>query len=410
LVLGLIHWAGYGLALHAPPHIHNYSKHHRRTAGEGTRVNRQVRPNPDTASKRREKIRILHMGPDPTRPGGMSAVLRDLLNSPLADTYQLDVIPTYRTPRPLGRLLAFARALPSLARWCAGRGRRLVHVHTAVRGSLYRKSLCVAVAKCARRPVVLHVHAGAGDIHEFASRLGPIRLRLFSAAFRAADRVLSVSTEGARSIERIFGADEVLFVPNAAPRISLRGLQQADGDRSFPVRLLYMGGFADPAKGGAELVRALPAIASLGPRTEITLAGPGAPPPELVSLLAADAGIAWAGWLDETAKERALKTCDVFVMPSLSEGLPVALLEAMAYGRAIIASAVGGIVDVLTEGVDAVLVPPADNAELVRAVEALIDDPGRRWSLGANARERAERLNREDVCDRIDILYRELLG
>jgi glycosyltransferase involved in cell wall biosynthesis len=369
-----------------------------------------VTPNQDTPSERQGEIRILHVGPDPTRPGGMSAVLRDLLNSPLADTYHLDVIATYRTPRPLGRLLAFARALPSLARWCAGRGRRLVHVHTAVRGSLYRKSLCVAVAKCARRPVVLHVHAGAGDIHEFASRLGPIRIRLFSAAFRAADRVLSVSTEGARSIEQIFGADEVLFVPNAAPRVSPEPPLEGGGDRSHPVRLLYIGGFADPAKGGAALVGALPAIASIRARTEFTLAGPGVPPPELVALLAGDAGIAWAGWLDETAKERALNNCDVFVMPSLSEGLPVALLEAMAHGKAIVASAVGGITDVLTDGVDAVLVPAADNAALVRAVEAMIDDPGRRSHLAANARERAERLNREDVCDRIDAVYRELLA
>jgi len=362
------------------------------------------------ASGRKREIRILHMGPDPTRPGGMSAVLRDLLSSPLADAYHLDVIATYRTPRPVGRLLVFVNALLSLARWCAGRGRRLVHVHTAVRGSLYRKSLCVAVAKCARRPVLLHVHAGAGDIQEFASRLGPIRLRLFSAAFRAADRVLSVSTEGARSIQRTFGPVEVLFVPNAAPRVSLERPRQAGGDPSVPVRLLYMGGFADPAKGGAALVRALPAIASLRPRTEITLAGPGVPPPELGPLLATDAGIAWVGWLDEAAKERALKACDVFLMPSLSEGLPVALLEAMAYGKAIIASAVGGITDVLTDGVNALLVPAADNAALVRAVAAMIDDPRRRTYLAANARERAERLNREDVCDRIDALYRELLA
>ena len=350
-------------------------------------------------------VRVLHMGPDPSRPGGMSAVLRDLLSSPLADAYQLDVIPTYRTARPLARLLVFARALPALARWCLGRGRRLVHVHTAVRGSLYRKSLCVAVAKCARRPVVLHVHAGAGDIEEFASRLGPVRLCFFKAALRTADRVLSVSTEGARCIERIFGTQAVLFVPNAAPSVVLHQ-PLAAGGRDDPVRMLYMGGFADPAKGGETLVRALPAMASLYPHAEITLAGPGTPPQEVISCSSAT----WVGWLDETAKTRALRRCELFIMPSLSEGLPVALLEAMAYGRTIVASSVGGITDVLTDGVNAVLVPAGDHAALVRAVETVVLDPQLRSFLAGNARERAERLNQEDVCDRIDALYREILS
>ena len=163
--------------------------------------------------------KIAHVGPDPRRIGGMEAVLRDLLASPLATRYRLYLISSYVTHRPVGRILVFAKALASLARWCRGDGPRLVHVHTAVRGSIYRKSLCVMVATLAGRRVVLQLHAGAGDIDAFAARLDRVRRGLFGAAMRRADVVLSVSRAGADSIEENFGVEGVIVVPNAAPAV-----------------------------------------------------------------------------------------------------------------------------------------------------------------------------------------------
>jgi glycosyltransferase involved in cell wall biosynthesis len=340
----------------------------------------------------------------------MSAVLRDLLDSPLADAYGLEVIPTYRSPRPLQRMLVFARALMALMRWCRGAGVRLVHVHTAARGSLYRKAICVAVVKSARRPVILHVHAGAGDLRDFANRLGPLRRALLRGAFRSADRVLSVSSNGAREIERLFAVEEVLAVPNAAPRVAPTTSDRPRGEEGVEaVRILYMGGFSDPAKGGELLVRALPAIVSRLPHAEITLAGPGAPPPALNRLLEVHPGLGWVGWLEGGLKAEMLGRCDIFMLPSISEGLPVALLEAMRYGRPIVASRVGGIPDVLEHDVNALLVPPGDPVALAAAVEALASAPQIRATLGRAARDRADGLSR-DGWVRIEAVYRELLG
>lgn len=79
-------------------------------------------------------------------------------------------------------------------------------------------------------------------------------------------------------------------------------------------------------------------------------------------------------------------TADVFLMPSLHEGLPYALLEAMALGRPVIASNVGGLAEVLRDGETALLVPPGDPAALAQALGALGDDPERRAALGRAAR------------------------
>jgi glycosyltransferase involved in cell wall biosynthesis len=337
----------------------------------------------------------------------MAAVVRDLVGSPLSELHRMDVIATWRAVPPLPRIAIFVVSLAKLIRWCLGRGPRIVHIHTAVRGSLYRKSISVTVAKALRRPVILHVHAGAGDIAAFDERIGPVRRTLFAGAFSRADRVLSVSLAGAQEIERRFGIQGIAVVPHAAPRVTLPPRPaDANADR---LRMLYVGGFDNPAKGGAILVEALPEIMSACPTAEVTLAGPGEPPPAARRRFGGWPRLRWVGWLDGEAKALAFAATDIFLAPSITEGLPVALLEAMAYGLAIVATRAGGMPEVLTHDVDAVLVPPGDARTLAEAARGLAHDPGRRTRLGLAARARAATLNAEEVCARLDALYKELV-
>lgn len=330
----------------------------------------------------------------------MPAVVRALLRSPLAERYRFVAIPTYRDRNPTRRLLLFARALITLAGWCARPGQRIVHVHMAARGSMYRKALIVAVAKLMRRPVVLHVHAGSGDIDAFVDRLGPLRRRILRAAFAASDRVLSVSASSAGTLRARLTEAEIIVVPNAPPEV-VANAPRADGER---VEILFLGGFDNPVKGGAVLVEALPALLQRCPQASVVLAGPGKAPNGLPDR------VRWGGWLDEAAKDKAFESADLFAMPSLSEGLPVALLEAMARGLPIVVSRVGGVPEVVTDGADAVLVEPGEPAVLASRLSELVEDPQRRRELGEAAAERARRLADDDVYGRLDAIYTELTG
>ena len=88
----------------------------------------------------------------------------------------------------------------------------------------------------------------------------------------------------------------------------------------------------------------------------------------------------------------------------------MALLEAMAWGRAIVATAVGGVPEVLSDGENGLVVPPADPPALAAALARLAADAGLRARLASAARERARRLNAEEVTDRLDAIYRRLLS
>lgn len=103
-----------------------------------------------------------------------------------------------------------------------------------------------------------------------------------------------------------------------------------------------------------------------------------------------------------------LALADVFVMPSLWEGLPMALLEAMVAGKAIIASATAGIPEAIVDGREGFLVPPGDAAPLAERIRILLTDPQRRASLGAAASVRARReFTVRVMADRYEALYRQ---
>ena len=338
--------------------------------------------------------RILHVGPDV--PGGMRTSTRALFGSRLGEEYELEFVATHTGTSAVRRLPIFLAALVRIAWWSLrGRG-RIVHVHATVRGSLYRKACCVILAKALRRRVVLHVHSGPGDVASFRAGLGALSVAYLRLGFRRADIVLSVSAASAAALAEAFGAEDVVVVPNAVPTVP-------PGERATPADgpplAAYLGGFANPVKGGEVLVEALAGDGLDGLRT--VLAGPGEPP-EL------PAGVDWRGWLDDAGKDSLLREADVFVLASTSEGLPMALLEAMSYGLAIVATAVGGVPDVVADGEQALVVAPGDPAALAAALSRVAADPALRQRLGAAALTRAEDFSPDAVATRIGDVYRRL--
>ena len=134
------------------------------------------------------------------------------------------------------------------------------------------------------------------------------------------------------------------------------------------------------------------------PGVHLLIAGEGDQRGELVALARArGAAVTFAGALDRSGVGEAYAAADVVAVPSVVDragnvdGLPNTLLEALAAGRAVVASAVAGIPDVVVDGENGVLVPPGDASALARALERLAREPATRRRLGETARSRAAR-------------------
>jgi glycosyltransferase involved in cell wall biosynthesis len=105
-----------------------------------------------------------------------------------------------------------------------------------------------------------------------------------------------------------------------------------------------------------------------------------------------------------------LAACDVFTMASDNEGLPVALMEALALGLPVAATAVGGIPGAVTDGVEGILVPPKDPEALADAIATITADTALRMAMSDAARRAGERYDIRIAARHIEQLYRALVG
>jgi glycosyltransferase involved in cell wall biosynthesis len=118
------------------------------------------------------------------------------------------------------------------------------------------------------------------------------------------------------------------------------------------------------------------------------------------------------GFVATEELQRRLSTCDAFVLPAVvdakgdTEGLGVVLIEAMSYARPVIASAAGGIVDIVQDGRNGLLVPPGDAAALAAAIGGMMEDPARARALGLQGRDdAAARFSWDAIADRLAEIY-----
>jgi L-malate glycosyltransferase len=167
-----------------------------------------------------------------------------------------------------------------------------------------------------------------------------------------------------------------------------------------------------PEKGVANFLKAAARLAPLFPEAHFVIAGDGPLRQELMAL-AEDLGLGTrAHFLGfRTDASALMKSLDVLVVPSLTEGSPLVTLEAMAAGTPVVASAVGGIPDQVRHDKEGLLVPPGDIDALGDALLDLLRDPYRASRLGEAGRRRAaSRFSHATMVRQIEDVYREALG
>jgi glycosyltransferase involved in cell wall biosynthesis len=277
----------------------------------------------------------------------------------------------------------------------------IVHVHSSHWHSFYQSSWYVLFASVVwRRPVVLHVHGSGFDTFlETESTL--VRL-LQSVVFDASDVVVALSESWADLIERYVEPEKVTVLHNAV-EISVY-------EPSFsvsPVQISFVSNHVR-RKGVEELVNAVERLVDERP-VEITIAGKG-PLSHLVEDLATSRPeVNYVGFVSEERKREILEESTVYVLPTYAEGVPIAILEAMAGGNAIVSTEVGGIPSIVDDD-NGVLVKPGDDVVLADAIRSLLDDPQRVESMARESRYRVESAHSwDDVSDKLVTLYYSLI-
>jgi glycosyltransferase involved in cell wall biosynthesis len=239
--------------------------------------------------------------------------------------------------------------------------------------------------------------------------VGPLRGRLTAMLARwlarRGDAVRCLYSRSAELATRAgVNADRLVVVPSRCDP-ALFDPTRHDG---APVRgrLLFVGNLID-GKGVQYLLDAVARVAKTHPHVSLVVAGSG-PYDAALRARAERLGVAerveFVGRVPHASLPAALAACEVFVFPSLSEATPRAVMEAMSMARPVVASAVGGIPDLVEDGVHGRLVPPADAERLADAIRAVLDAPEDSRAAGRRARQRV--LDRFTVAHHVDAMAR----
>lgn len=330
-------------------------------------------------------MKVLICGDHPSTKGGMAVVMRTVdgfLQSSPSGAGDLEY--AFMDPRgrenwtPVSSLLALLVIVREIVR-----GVDVVHLNTASRGSTYRNLVIALTATMCRRPYVIHLHGGG--YREFVAGTPGIVRRLVLRYFAGAAVVVALTPSWGRYLVAELGvpAEKLRTVPNGT---EAPGHELPATARNGVPTFVFVGRLTD-SKGVPTLLRAFADIAEATGAC-LLLVGGDVDRQTREALASAPEGVEVVGWVDHARAIAMMARARAVVLPSRLENMPLAVLEAMSVGTAVVATRVGGVPEILDDEVEGLLVDPGDEAQLREALLSLCGSPERARALGDRGRKR----------------------
>jgi glycosyltransferase involved in cell wall biosynthesis len=327
---------------------------------------------------------VLMLGPSLEQKGGMATVQKLILEFRNQDI-NIKHICTHEEGTISHRIIIFIKALSNFIRQLWFYEFDLVHIHLSEKGSVFRKSIFTLITFIFDKPIVLHAHGA--EFETFFIELPGILKKIFGFIFRRCNALIVLSKTQEKFYIKHLCLDQkrVFVLPNA---VSIPQKTPIVTQNRGTLTLISIGRVGH-RKGTFDLIKAFARLPNdLRSKVQLCIAGDGEI--EAGERLTGELGLAhqveFLGWITSERRNKILAAADVFILPSYYEAFPMSILEAMAWGLAIITTPVGGIPDLITSNENGVLVKPGNIEELTTVISVLIQEKQMRLSLGKSAK------------------------
>lgn len=346
---------------------------------------------------------VLYIGPQhKNHRGGVGAVI---------DVYSKHIqpfkfIPTYVTKSFFWQLTTYVSAVFRLI-WVliTDRKIKILHIHHASRGSFLRKSVMMLIGKLFRKKIILHVHGAKFHIYFNSRRFLKPYIRY---VFESADVVICLSETWRRFFSSTFKLKHLEIINNVIEKVCEKP-RTAENDS---LDLLFLGQIGN-RKGVFDLLDVLAANREeFKGRVKVTIGGIGEVDrlQKIISDNQFNGDVSFAGWVNGSTKAQLLNNCDVYILPSYNEGLPVSVLEAMAHGKPVISTNVGGIPEIVKPGFNGWLFQPGDHQALNTILREAMDNKDLLKQYGDNSLSLSKNYTPESVFQSLNELYKKILN
>ncbi len=326
---------------------------------------------------KKKKLTVAMIVPQADVQGGIAAVVNGYRGSRLEKDCCIEYIESYRDGSAMDKLRKGLKAYAQFRALLRRHRPDVVHIHSSFGPSFYRKMPFILMSKRAGIPVVNHIH-GAEFGPFYAEACAPKRW-LVRRIYGKCDHFLVLSKEWAARIGQIVPRERITILEN----YSIQAVEAPTKESGSSRQILFLGEIGR-RKGGYDMPEILRLVREKVPDVHLVIAGAG--DIEGVGKLLEEKGCREAagfpGWLRGKEKDRALRESAVFLLPSYDEGMPMSVLDAMGYALPVVSTNVGGIPQLVKEGVNGYLCTPGDTGDMAEALIRLLTDEEKRRQAG----------------------------
>jgi len=348
------------------------------------------------------KFQVMMVGTALNTKGGISSVIREYCESGIMERLGICYYPTHCDGSKLQKIFFYIQGLTKII--IDVPKYHIIHIHTASWWSYRRLFIIILLGKIFTRKVIIHLHGAM--FHIYYQKANIFEKKIIEFGFNLADKIIVLSDWWREQISKITSLDKIIVVKNA---VYIRDYKSISRNFSRPLNVLFMGRL-ESRKGVYDI---LDAAERLSPKeVVIFLCGDG----EIsnVKKKVEEKGIGkWVkimGWIDGKRKELMFKKAHIFLLPSYNEGLPMSILEALAYGIPVISTPVGGIPEAIRDGQNGFLIPPGRPDLIVDTLRKIANNPELWKQLSLNARKTyKEKFDMKHIEYKLRQIYSELL-
>ena len=281
---------------------------------------------------------------------------------------------------------------------------KIIHIHSASNGSFYRKSVFLLIGKLWNKKIVFHIHGGGFQDFYLNTLLGKKYIRYI---LNRSDTIICLSDNLMNFFREVLAVKSVISLGNP---IEINECK-SNTLQNNQVKLLFLGNINEE-KGIFWLIDFLKDN-TYYKKGEITLEIGGIGDVDRlndkISTLSNGNNIHYLGWLDQEAKTKALSECTIFILPSKIEALPISILEAMSFGKPIVATNVGGIPSIVKESHNGWLFDYQSDDQLRSIINKIFQDSEIVKSFGDNSKEMSAYYSTANIKNKLIRIYNSLL-
>jgi len=348
---------------------------------------------------------ILTIGTDyRNHRGGIGAVIE--IYSRYFEAFNF--LPTYQPGSLLFKILYFIKFIFNFVfKLICNRKIKLIHIHGASYGSFYRKYFSFLIAKYIfRKKVIYHIHGG--EFHLFYQRSNDLVKWFVEYELSHIDTLICLSQQWYQFFDQHFKVKNISIVPNIIDYPNSDLVQR----NSNKINLLFLGYIVN-RKGVFDLLEVLRTdILFYEKHIKLKIGGNGEIDKLKSKIIEFDLQniVEYIGWVSNDDKCSYLKNCDVYILPSYNEGLPISILEAMSYGKPIISTAVGGIPEIVIPYRNGLLVEPGNKVDIENALNYCIENKSTLSKFGEESKVLVTKHLPENVIKVLTQVYENLLS